>query len=62
MVLNSDAIGAIVKDFKRIRKIEEALDGDEVEELTEIVKAHLNYNEGNITVKEFHDKLAEFGI
>ena len=62
MILWPEEIVMIIGKFKRLRKIEDPLDGDMVDELCEIVKAQINVNEGNITSKEYQDKLAEYGI
>jgi hypothetical protein len=63
MILWPEEIVAIIGKFKRLRKMEgEALDGDQADELCEIVKAQINVNEGNITEKEYRDILAGFGI
>ena len=63
MILWPEEIVMIIGKFKRLRKMEEeALDGDEVDELCEIVKAQINFNQGTSTGKEYKDKLAEYGI
>lgn len=42
---------AIINDYKNGSN--EALDGDEVERLTNIIKGKINFQEGNITLDEY---------
>jgi len=50
----SEHLSAILSDYKE-NLIDEALDGDEVDNLTEIIRAKLNLLEGNITHDEYCD-------
>lgn len=43
----------LIRDYQLINKIEEPLDGDEVEELGKIVVLFIQHHEGNITDDEY---------
>lgn len=47
-----EAVHEVVARYKRIMNIDEALDGDEVDDLCETIKEIINRNEGNTTVKD----------
>jgi len=49
----ADELNSIIKDWKD--GSDEPLDGDEVDILTEILRAKLNLIEGNITDKEYDE-------
>ena len=49
----SAEVKSIIDDFKKDNNITDPLDGDEVDGLTEILKAEINLNEGNITRDEY---------
>jgi|LSQX01.3.fsa_nt_gb hypothetical protein len=51
----SDHLNAILQDYKEGSSDEEALDGDEVDNLTEIIRAQLNLIEENITWDEYSE-------
>jgi hypothetical protein len=47
----ADEIKSIIKKYKDGN--DEPLDGDEVDRLLKIIKAKINFHEGNITEKEY---------
>jgi hypothetical protein len=46
----------IIEEYKNASP-DEPLDGDEVDRLTDIIKAKINLHEGNITEKEYEELL-----
>jgi hypothetical protein len=51
-----DQLIPIIDDFKGNTAEDYPLDGDDVDNLCEIIKAKINLNQGNLTQKEY-DKL-----
>lgn len=47
----------IITELIKYRKngTQEPMDGDEVDDFCHLIKAHINYREGNLTLSEFTD-------
>lgn len=46
---------SIIADYKKDNDIEDTLDGDEVDNIADVFRAYLNYDQGNITREELLD-------
>ena len=50
-------IAYMIQDDKDIQRIQEPLDGDEIEYIIDQIRLYLNFHQGNLTPKEFEEEL-----